>query len=224
MEILNFFGLLQLNTLFNNFSINELSALLNITNHKIKNYNKNTVIHFESEKCLTLDIILQGQILIQRIDENGNVLTVSQFTVGNSIGGNLLFSRNNFYPMCVLAKTACTILHINKNLVLELCQNNKSFLLEFLLDISDKTYILTNKIKTISMKSLRASIIDFLKYEYYYQKNVVIKLHVTKKELAERIGVQRTSLSRELNKMKSDGLIDYDKKTITIKDLTIIFS
>ncbi|NLZ83309.1 MAG: winged helix-turn-helix domain-containing protein, partial [Clostridiales bacterium] len=43
-----------------------------------------------------------------------------------------------------------------------------------------------------------------------------IKLNMTKKALAERIGVQRTSLSRELAKMRAEGLILFDKDAITI--------
>ena len=39
---------------------------------------------------------------------------------------------------------------------------------------------------------------------------------MTKKVLADKIGVQRTSLSRELSKMKNDGLIDFDSESITI--------
>ena len=72
------------------------------------------------------------------------------------------------------------------------------------------------------MKSIKESIIEFLNYEYYSQKSKEIKLNMTKKELAERLGIQRTSLSRELNKMKKDGLIDYDAHSITICDFDII--
>ena len=35
----------------------------------------------------------------------------------------------------------------------------------------------------------------------------VVKIPVTKKELAERYGVARTSLSRELKRMENDGLL-----------------
>jgi DNA-binding transcriptional regulator LsrR (DeoR family) len=72
------------------------------------------------------------------------------------------------------------------------------------------------------MKSIKESIIEFLNYEYYSQKNKKIELHMTKKELAEKLGIQRTSLSRELNKMKKDGLIDYNASSITICDFSII--
>jgi CRP-like cAMP-binding protein len=40
---------------------------------------------------------------------------------------------------------------------------------------------------------------------------------VTKKELAEMIGVQRTSLSRELAKMQADGILVCKGRTIEIK-------
>ncbi|MFO8191449.1 MAG: helix-turn-helix domain-containing protein [Bacillota bacterium] len=47
----------------------------------------------------------------------------------------------------------------------------------------------------------------------------MIKLTLSKKELAKRFGVQRPSLGRELKKMSREGLIEYDTRTITIKGL-----
>ena len=43
-----------------------------------------------------------------------------------------------------------------------------------------------------------------------------IELPITKKELAEQMGVSRTSLSREMQKMKNEGIIDYQGKHITL--------
>ncbi len=86
-----------------------------------------------------------------------------------------MFSHKNFYPMIVLARTDVTILHLKRDLVLKLCQNNYNFLINFLASLSDKTLILADRIKTLSFKSLRKSIIDFLIYESYSQK--VLKLN-----------------------------------------------
>lgn len=222
MNLENYINILRLTDLFSSFSKQELLSLFNEYTPRISHYTKNSIIHFESEKCLTLDIILEGKIIIQRIDEHGDILTITNFGIGDVIGGNLLFGNNNSYPMTVIAKSNCSILHLQREFVLELCQKNKNFLIEFIKSISEKTFILTNKIKTISRKSLRESIIDFLNYEYYTQGTLKINLKITKKELAEKLGVQRTSLSRELNKMKKNGLVDYDKDSIIIKDLNII--
>ncbi|KYH35056.1 global nitrogen regulator [Clostridium tepidiprofundi DSM 19306] len=222
MIIKKYIELLRLGDLFKDFSHEELAELFNERNHRVQKYNKKSIIYFENEKCIFFDIILEGSVVVQKIDEDGNVLTIEEFYSGDSIGGNILFSNSSTYPMSILAKSNVTILHIKKEFVLELCQINKEFLNEFLKCISDKALILTQKIKTISKKSIRESIIDFLNIEYYYQKNRRIELEISKKELAERLGVQRTSLSRELNKMKKDGLILYDKNSITIVDPKII--
>ena len=121
--------------------------------------------------------------------------------------------------MTILSKTDTTILHIKKDLVLKFCQLDINFLNNFLISISDKTLILTDKIKALSMKTIRQCIVDFLIYESYSQKSNTVKLELTKKELAEKFGIQRPSLSRELNKMRSDGLIEYDAHSITIIDM-----
>lgn len=44
-------------------------------------------------------------------------------------------------------------------------------------------------------------------------------MNSSKKELAERFGVQRSSLGREPNKMRRDELIEYDARAITLKGL-----
>lgn len=222
MNIKDYLSILKLTGLFDGFSVEELLTLFKTYNYVISKYNKGSIIHFESEKCNYWDIILKGQVFVQKIDEKGNVLTVAEFKIGDNIGGNLLFSKYPYYPMSVIAKSDTEILHIPKDFVLQLCQTSQDFLVKFLTCISDKTAILTSKIKSISMKSIRESIIEFLNYEYYTQKSKEIKLNMTKKELAERLGIQRTSLSRELNKMKKDGLIDYDAHSITICDFDII--
>jgi len=222
MNIKDYLDILKLTGLFDEFSAKELLNLFKTHNYIISKYNKGSIIHFESEKCNYWDIILKGQVFVQKIDEKGNVLTVAEFKIGDNIGGNLLFSKYPYYPMSVIAKSDTEILHIPKDFVLQLCQTSQDFLVKFLTCISDKTAILTSKIKSISMKSIRESIIEFLNYEYYTQKSKEIKLNMTKKELAERLGIQRTSLSRELNKMKKDGLIDYDAHFITICDFDII--
>ncbi|WP_346920836.1 Crp/Fnr family transcriptional regulator [Clostridium sp. UBA7339] len=217
--MIDFISVLENTELFKNISLSTINHLFVQDSFNIKTYKKNSVIYFQNEKCVTFDIVLKGIVSVQSTDEKGNYISINDFTIGSELGGNLLFSHKNFYPMMVLAKTEVTLIHLKKDLVLSLCQSNTTFLSKFLHSISDKTLILTDKIKTLSLKSIRQCIIDFLMYESYVQKSNIIKLEVTKKDLAEKFGVQRSSLSRELNKMRKDGLIEYDAYSITIVNL-----
>lgn len=206
--------------LFKCFNGEELSKVFE-QSFKLKEYSKDSIIYLQNETCKSMDIILDGAIIIQKIDAEGKVLPINDFSKGDIIGENLLFSVENKYPMTISAKSDVKILHVDKKLVLKLCQSNECFLINFLQLLSSKTLFLTNKI-TSTMKTLRQSIIEFLIYEYYSQKTNKIKLKMPKKELADKIGVQRTSLSRELNKMRKEALIDFNNKYIIIKDVELL--
>ncbi len=205
--------------LFNDFTKEELSDYFSSSKYSINEYSKDQIIHLQNENCQTMDIILKGKVSIQKIDEEGNVFKIAQFLGGDFFGANLIFSSKNLYPMTVVAESNATVLSMSKELIILLGQSNTKFLLGFLSAVSDITLVLTDKIESMSLKTIRQKIFDFLKYEYSLKKDPKIYLDFTKKEFAERLGIQRTSLSRELNKMRKDGLVEFDAKSITIKDL-----
>lgn len=183
---------------------------------KITQYRKNNIVHFVGEVCSKLEIILSGKVVIERIDESGNLMTIAEFLGGDVLGGNLMFSKNPYYPMTVTAKEATLILEINKDRLFRLFSDNHEFLSSYLEYVSDHTVILGDRIKHYVNRTIRESIISYLNFEAKKQNSSIIKLSMTKKALAERIGVQRTSLSRELAKMREDGLIEFNSVSITL--------
>lgn len=203
--------------LFRDFSEENLNILLVPGQCRVSHYRKNTVLYIQGQKCETFDVILDGRILVQRIDESGNVMTVSEFDAGETLGGNLVFSDSNVYPMTVISRTDSEILHISKGLILKFCQTDQNFLYEFIRSISNRTIILTSRFKSVTMKTIRQLIVDFLIQESEIQGTNKVKLYMTKKEWAQKLGVQRPSLSRELIRMKEEGLIDFDRESIEIK-------
>jgi len=215
----NYIDLLAGLNIFKSFSKDDLLGKLLFSGYEIKKYGKDQIIHLENERCHAVDIILEGKVAVQKIDEDGNVLIINVFTAPEIIGAHLIFSTHNVYPMTVVAESEAVILRLQRKLILELGQHNPDFMVDLLQIISDRIMILAGKIKTISHSTIREQIMAFLIYEHHIQRSPVIKLNYTKKELAERLGVQRTSLSRELNKMHRDGLLDYDARTITLKNI-----
>ncbi len=208
-------------SLFNSFSKEELTEIFNSSGYEIRRYDKNQIVHLQNEVCNAMDIILKGNVAVQKIDEEGNVLTINVFSAPDVIGAHLVFSTNNIYPMTVVSDADTVILRLPKALIIELGRNNLDFMVALLRTISDRMLILADKIRTISHKTIRQQIIAFLTYEYHLQKSLVIRLNYSKKELAERLGVQRSSLSRELNKMRREGLLEYDARTITLKNMKV---
>lgn len=181
-----------------------------------QSYGKEAVIHLQNEVCHGIDVILSGIVTVQNVEESGNLMTITDFGNGEILGSNLLFSSRPFYPMLVTAKTDAVLLRFGKDVILDLCTASPSFLAAYLQEISNKTLVLTGKINTIAMKSIRACIVEYLALERNYQNSDTVTLPFSKKEWAELLGIQRPSLSRELNKMRKDGLIDFHNREIQI--------
>lgn len=203
-------------TLLNSLSDEVVTAYIKNRKFKVTPYKKNGIIHFDGERCTKLEIIVNGRVVIDSIDEEGNLLTISNFYSNDILGGNLVFSRNPYYPMTISAQLDSEILEIEKNILFDLLGGNPSFLHTFLELISDNAFILSDKIKHYTNKTLREKIMNYLDYESKKQNSDRIKLGITKKALSEKLGVARTSLSRELTKMRDEGIIRYDRDSITL--------
>lgn len=177
---------------------------------------KGAVLHLEGEECRGLELILQGRVAVHRIAQSGDYFTVSEFTAGQVLGGNLVFSRSPHYPMTVVAQTAGTLLLIGREALFALCCQYPAFLRAFLAHVSDHAGILGERIRTQERLSLRDRILRLVQREMERQGSRTILLPATKTDLAAQLGVRRTSLSRELAAMRADGLVTYDARRLTL--------
>jgi CRP-like cAMP-binding protein len=168
-----------------------------------------SIIHFPEEECLQVELILEGKVVIERYDFEGRNLRVAQLNKGSIIGGNLLFSRNPRYMLQVLALTETRLLVLTKENLLNLISQKTEFLQRYLEFMSDNAFLLGNKLNNFAKKTIRESLMIYLLDEKRKQQSNNIILPNSKKDIATFIGVQRTSVSRELAKMRNEGLIDY---------------
>lgn len=212
----NYLGLMKQASLTKSINSDEIALFLSEGSFRIAEYGKNNIVHFAGEVCSGLEIILSGKVVIERIDESGNVMTIAEFFNGDILGGNLMFSKNPYYPMTVTAKQPTVVLEIKKARLFQLFSDNHEFLMSYLEYVSDHTVILGDKIKHYVNRTIRESIMSYLDYERKKQNSNIIKLSISKKALAEKIGVQRTSLSREFAKMRSDELIKFDSGSVEL--------
>jgi CRP-like cAMP-binding protein len=202
--------------LLRSLSEEEIESCLDTGSFKISAYGKNGIVHFVGEACVKLDVILSGSVVVERIDEAGNLMTVAEFIANDILGGNLLFSKNPHYPMTITARQPSVVLEIERERLFQLFSDNHRFLRSYLENVSDHAAILGDRIRHYVNRTIRESILSYLDYERKRQNANPIRLTLTKKALAERIGVQRTSLSRELAQMRRDGLIRFDAKSIEL--------
>ena len=82
--------------------------------------------------------------------------------------------------------------------------------------IADKNRDLIRKIEVISKRTIREKLLAYLSSQAQTQNSRYFEIPLSRTELAEYLCVDRSALTRELVKMRDDGLIDYDKNCFRI--------
>ena len=174
------------------------------------------LLHSEGEPCTALEVILSGALAVERISEEGSLMRVAEFGCGDSLGGNLLFSSDPVYHLAVSAIKPTRILRIGKPLLTRLLKEHEAFLLCYLGEAADNALRLEGQLSHYANLPLRQRILNYLREQSRLQGSQQICLGTSKKALAARLGVQRSSLSRALQQMKQEGLLDFDRHTISL--------
>lgn len=206
-------------TLFKGFNEDEINSILSNANYKVTNFKKGETIAIEGDPISSIGIILEGSIEVQKNYPSGKVVTISRMGKGNIFGEAIIFSNKKTYPSTIVSFSESKVLFIREADIIKLCSLNTSFLNNFMRVLSNRILTLSKILRNLSYQTIRQKIASFLLDEYKKQKNLVIQIGTSRQEMADQFGTTRPSLSRELIKMKDDGLINFDKKTIIILDL-----
>jgi CRP-like cAMP-binding protein len=218
----NLLSLLPKCSLFKNKSPEEIQQLLAKTNYKIESYKENEVIFSPLQAADKMGIILSGTVDVQKLFPTGKVVIIERKKSPDLIGESSVFSRLEHYPDTVAAGKPCKILFFMKNELLALFARDRDFMSNFLEAASNSTLILKHKIGILCLDSIQEKIAGFL---IHYKKHAddanncnLVTLPFSKKAWAEYMNVSRTSLSRELRALETEGIISFEQRTIEIKD------
>lgn len=192
-----------------------LAKLIANRNIYTVSYAKGKTVHHQGETCRTLDVVLSGKLVAYSLFDNGSAMTMFEFSEGSVIGANLLFGDNRIYPLNIYTTSSCELLHISSEAVMELL-HGYAFTLSFVRALSQNAQGINNRLAMYTQKTLRENILDYLRQQSVIQKSTEIVLPVSKKELADRLGVQRPSLFREFKQLRDEGIIDVNNRSIRI--------
>lgn len=209
-------------TLFKDMKYEDLSNFLNMSNYTIKKYLKGNMVIIEGSEREELGILLEGLLEVQTHYPSGKLLTLTRLRPAEIFGEAILFSKMNKFPATIGAIKDSKIMFIKKENLINCLTNCHKFMENFLELLANKLLILNKKVKMLTLGSIRQKIGNFLMEEYNKQGSNIIKVSLSRKEMAEHMGIQRPSLSRELIKMRDAGIIDFNRKVIIIKDMAVL--
>lgn len=205
--------------LFRNMNGDEISTVLKNIPNDIKSYNSEDIIAIEGESCDSVGIILSGNIEIHKSFASGKLVTINHFEAGNIFGEALVFSGKHQYPATIVSSNNSKLMFISRNDIIKLMTLDTRILNNFMGVLSNRILMLNQRLTNLTYDTLRKKVANIILIEYEKQKSVYITLPFSRKKMAEMLNIPRPSLSRELVKMKDEGLIDFYKNKIKLIDI-----
>jgi CRP-like cAMP-binding protein len=116
----------------------------------------------------------------------------------------------NFY-----SKNETKIISLSKKCIEELL-HNYDFTIKFFKALSINSQNLNKKVFIFHKKTIRENLLDYFTTQANLQKSSTFTLPISKKELADYLGVQRQSLFRELKLLREENIIKIENRKITL--------
>jgi CRP-like cAMP-binding protein len=207
--------------LFDNIDKKEIPNILNNFKSQKKLYEKGNIIIDMGDKVEAIYIILNGKIEISKEYDDTRKNIVNILESGEIFAEAIAFSTNKISPIIAISLTKSEVIKIDiKNIFDNNLEKNKNIFIENLLKIiSDKNKFLSMKNDILSQKSLRSKIILYLEYMSNMQKSEKINIPYSRDKLAEFISADRSALSRELNRLAKEKMIELNGNKINIIDI-----
>ena len=205
MDIAN----LQDNLLFRGMDTEEIEDCLKALSGRTQRFPKDTVILRAGDKADRMGIVLQGSVTVESNDIWGNCTILSHVDAGGFFAETYAF-LGGVMLVDVVANEDCEMLFLRvgelQNAPAEKGWHAK--LIQNLLSVSmHKNLTLAGRSFHTAPKSIRGKVLSYLNTVSIQARSTEFDIPFDRQQLADYLNVERTALSKELGKMRADGLI-----------------
>lgn len=206
--------------LFRNMSALDIDAALQCVGAFVKEYKKEEFIFLEEDKVQCVGCVLNGSVQMIREDIWGNKTVLITIREKELFGESFACGGDGKASVSFVAREETTVLFLPFDRVMHTCSgactHHQKLLKNIVSVMAEKNAMLIARIDILSKKSLREKIVAYLLGVASYRNAKYFTVPMGRLQLAEYLNADRSALTRELNLMKEEGLIDFEKNTFRI--------
>jgi len=184
---------------------------------------KGEAIILRGEPVNYCGVVLKGQIQAESVSALGERRIVAVHGPGAVFADVLAVSADSRSPLDILSAEAGTELLLLPAATLsggcsKACEAHALLRRNLLQELAEKYWQQRQRCSYLEKTSLRARIAARLLHEAKVQKSDIFSLGCGREALAGELGANRSALSRELSRMREDGLIDVYRDSFRLLD------
>lgn len=212
-------GVLAESDLFRGLNGEDIELIIGTLAEKF-DFHKGQYIFYAEDRPKYMYILLSGQVSVFRENYWGSRELLKDFSCPGEVFGEVyLYLDIDSYDFSCLCHTDVQVLAISRDFFGKILdyqgQIGQVVVSNYLRILSKKAFFFNQKIRTMSGSTIR---VKLARYILDHARDSVVRLRYNREDLADYLGISRPSLSRELNSMKRDGLVDLTPGEIIILD------
>lgn len=213
--------------IFQNLTKEEIQDMNTLHFLRTASYEKNTLIFQTGDIVHEIGMVLSGSVNIESIDLWGNKSILSHVPEGHAFAETYALCHE---PMMVDAITSedSEIAFVNTDILLNEQHLGKTWyskiMHNLLLIFAQKNLVLSNRIFCTSAKTIRERLFTYFSNLSVKNGSKTFQVPFDRQQMADYLNLDRSALSKELGKMRKEGLIDFHKNSFTLKTDSPLYS
>ena len=211
---------LQNIVIFKNFSIDGIKAALDLLHATSRQYKKSEIILHAGSTTREMGLVLKGSVTIENNDAWGNKSILSHVGKGHFFAETYAYIGTEPLMVDVTANEDCSILFLKIGALQELVSEKNPWAVKLTMNLltifSQKNLALSGRSFHISPKTIRGRVMAYLNSLYIKKGTSTFDIPFDRQQMADYLNLDRTALSKELGRMRDEGLISFHKNCFTI--------
>ncbi len=217
---MNEYKVLERSALFSGIEKTNLLAMLKCLSAKSMVYEKDEYVVSAGESVSKIGIVLSGSVDLIKEDYWGNRTIFARAGAGEMFGEAFSCSESKIMPLSVVALERSQILFIDYRKIITTCSSSCEFhtrlISNMLRILAEKNILLMQKMEHITKRGMREKILSYLSEQAVLQKSNTIAIPFNRQELADFLSVDRSAMSKELCRMRDEGMLEFRKNRFTL--------
>ena len=206
--------------LFAGIGLEDMEGMLGCIGYHVREYAKGEIIAFEEETINHVGVVMDGAVDMVKEDVWGNRTMLLRSYREDIFGETFACGEDSLSVVTFVAAQDCKVLFLSFCRVMHTCTHacifHQTLIENMVRIIARKNRELMRKIEVVSKRSLREKILAYLSIQSQSQGKKQFEIPLGRVEWAEYLCADRSALTRELAKMKEEGLIDYHRNQFEI--------
>lgn len=180
-----------------------------------QNMRKGDVVFYEGDEVNKICIIDKGSVRAEKSYPSGDLHIIQIYEENAVFGIEAAVSKKKTAPMDYVCNEDSTVVFISLKSI-DACRFSKQIYSVLMQHMADDNIKKMNKIEILMERSLRKRILLYFGILRKKSPEETITVKMSREQLAQYLGVNRSALSNELNKMKREKVIDFEKDRFKI--------